>query len=103
MEKYLLIYLISTLLALIITPLIIYIARKFNVMDRPDVRRVHNKPVPRIGGIAIFIPTMAVILYMFFLDGIGPIGEYSDQKDSGIVYCSYIYFFCRDSLTTSGI
>jgi UDP-GlcNAc:undecaprenyl-phosphate/decaprenyl-phosphate GlcNAc-1-phosphate transferase len=71
MVKYLLIYLISMLLALIITPVVIYIARRFNAVDKPDIRRVHTKPVGRVGGIAIFIPAMSVILYVFFGNGIG--------------------------------
>jgi UDP-GlcNAc:undecaprenyl-phosphate GlcNAc-1-phosphate transferase len=70
MAKYLPIYLVSLLLAMIITPLIIYIARRFNMVDKPDVRRVHTAPVGRIGGLAIFIPVMAVNLFIFFRDSI---------------------------------
>ena len=64
--EYVLIYLISAFLALAITPITIHFARRLNVLDMPDVRRVHTKPVPRIGGIAIFVPLMAVNLYVIF-------------------------------------
>ena len=49
------IFLTAFFVTLIITPLSILIAKKTNTMDVPkDERRVHNKPVPRIGGIGIF-------------------------------------------------
>jgi UDP-GlcNAc:undecaprenyl-phosphate GlcNAc-1-phosphate transferase len=92
MEKYLLIYLISTLLALIITPITIYLARRLNVMDMPDVRRVHTRPVPRIGGIAIFIPTMAVSLYMFFFDGIGQTANIQTKK-TAVLFIAAAFIF----------
>lgn len=68
MESYLLIYLSSTLLAIIITPITILLARRFDVVDIPNVRKVHSKPIPRIGGIAIYIPMMSVILSALFFN-----------------------------------
>jgi UDP-GlcNAc:undecaprenyl-phosphate/decaprenyl-phosphate GlcNAc-1-phosphate transferase len=42
-------------IALILTPIIRDISRSFNYVDRPDHRRVHAYPMPRVGGIAIAI------------------------------------------------
>ena len=43
-------------ICLIITPIVIKFSRKFNLVDIPkDERRVHSKPMPRVGGIAIVI------------------------------------------------
>lgn len=51
----------------IVTPLAIFIAPKIGAMDVPkDKRRVHNKPMPRFGGIAIYAGLM-VGLALFVL------------------------------------
>ncbi|MBC2763908.1 MAG: undecaprenyl/decaprenyl-phosphate alpha-N-acetylglucosaminyl 1-phosphate transferase [ANME-2 cluster archaeon] len=38
-----------------LTPAVIRIAQKFNLVDRLSARKVHSIPVPRIGGVAIFL------------------------------------------------
>lgn len=43
-----------------LTPLSIWLAPKVGAMDIPkDKRRVHNKPMPRFGGVAIYLGLMA--------------------------------------------
>ena len=50
---------VAGLISAAVTPLAIYIAPKIGAMDIPkDNRRVHNKPMPRFGGIAIFAGIM---------------------------------------------
>lgn len=36
------------------TPLSMWLAKRYGVMDRPDPRKVHSAPVPRWGGLAIY-------------------------------------------------
>ena len=49
------IFLTALVVTLIVTPLSILIAKKAGVMDVPkDERRVHNRPVPRMGGLGIY-------------------------------------------------
>ena len=39
-----------------LTPLVKWLARKVGAMDIPkDKRRMHNKPIPRMGGLGIFL------------------------------------------------
>lgn len=53
------------------TPIAIWLAPKIGAMDVPrDNRRVHNKPIPRFGGIAIFAGMM-VSLAIFAVDDRG--------------------------------
>lgn len=50
------VFLVSALVTLGITPFCIYIAPKIGAVDIPkDERRMHEKPMPRFGGLAIFI------------------------------------------------
>ena len=54
---------ISVAVAFVASPLSIRIANKLGVIDRPkDARRVHKKPIPRFGGMAIFLGSMAAML-----------------------------------------
>jgi UDP-GlcNAc:undecaprenyl-phosphate GlcNAc-1-phosphate transferase len=39
---------------LLITPTITNLARRMGAMDEPDDRKIHEDPVPRLGGMAIF-------------------------------------------------
>lgn len=43
------------LLSLFLTPLMMVIAKKKNIVDMPNVRKSHNKPIPLLGGVAILI------------------------------------------------
>ena len=55
--------LISGAVAFVTAPLSIKIAHKLGVIDKPkDSRRVHKKPIPRFGGMSIFLGTMAGML-----------------------------------------
>lgn len=52
-------FILAGLVAAFVTPLSIFIAPKIGAMDVPkDKRRVHNKPMPRFGGIALYAGLM---------------------------------------------
>lgn len=56
MYRYLCIFGAAVLISLISTPGVIKLAFKAGAVDVPkDERRIHNKPMPRMGGIAIYI------------------------------------------------
>ena len=58
---------VAALVTALFTPLSILLAPKLGAMDVPrDARRVHNKPMPRFGGIAIYAGLM-VGLALFVL------------------------------------
>lgn len=48
-----------------ITPFVIRFAKKTGALDQPDARKVHKQPIPRIGGLGIFIAFMAAICVYF--------------------------------------
>jgi UDP-GlcNAc:undecaprenyl-phosphate/decaprenyl-phosphate GlcNAc-1-phosphate transferase len=64
---YLLVFLIAIAGTVVCTPLSIMLARKFDVLDYPRARKVHRQPLPRWGGVGIFIGFMASLAAMFFL------------------------------------
>jgi UDP-GlcNAc:undecaprenyl-phosphate GlcNAc-1-phosphate transferase len=57
-------FLLAFIIALFLTPLTIVLARKINAVDHPKSdRKIHVIPMPRLGGIAIFIGTMVSMFY----------------------------------------
>ena len=58
------IILITFITSLMLVPLIRDIASHINAMDIPEKRKVHKKPMPRLGGLAIFLSFL--VGYMFF-------------------------------------
>lgn len=52
-------FLISLITAFMVTPFIIKLAFKIGATDRPNQRKVHQKIMPRLGGLAIFIGSIA--------------------------------------------
>ena len=62
-------FLLATLLSLVITPVCIKLAPKIGAMDIPkDNRRVHKKPTPRFGGLAIYAGFISTAIFLRPLD-----------------------------------
>ncbi|MGN1349760.1 MAG: glycosyltransferase family 4 protein [Anaerovoracaceae bacterium] len=65
--KYFLMVLLTFVIALAVTPLAIRIAPRIGAVDVPrDGRRMHSRPVPRFGGLAMFVAAetgLAVFLH----------------------------------------
>jgi UDP-GlcNAc:undecaprenyl-phosphate GlcNAc-1-phosphate transferase len=62
------VFLLGTCASLLITPLVIRAAGALRLYDSPDgVRRLHASPVPRLGGIAVYLATAIVSTGVFFV------------------------------------
>jgi len=68
MKTYACVYLGSTVLALLSTPIVGRIARFAGLVDHCSPRKVHTLPVPRIGGLAIIAPMLAMSTAAILLD-----------------------------------
>src|SRR5262249_47424122 len=62
MKSYLILFTTSAVLALMLTPLVRRWATKWGAIDHPDgERRIHHRPTPRLGGLAIFLSTVITL------------------------------------------
>jgi UDP-GlcNAc:undecaprenyl-phosphate GlcNAc-1-phosphate transferase len=65
---YVLVYFGTAVLAMCLVPVVSQLAKKHRLVDAPGPRKVHRMPIPRIGGIAFVVPTLALVVPMFFLN-----------------------------------
>lgn len=62
LEKLIIAAVIGIAVSAITTPISIKVANRFGIIDRPrDDRRIHDRPIPRFGGMGIFLGTMAAL------------------------------------------
>jgi len=68
MYKYYIPFFVALIIAYITTPIAKRIAYKVGAIDVPkDDRRVHKKPIPRMGGLAIYISTIiSFLIFTYF-------------------------------------
>ncbi len=93
MQMLLVAYFGSAFLGLLLTPPVIRLARRIGAVDRPGARSVHRQPIPRIGGVAIFISTVGCILALLFLDST-PGGAFQAVRGESVaLLCTATFVF----------
>ena len=58
-------FLLAAALSWALSVVVLRLCLRFNLLDRPGPRRVHTRPTPRLGGIAIFLTFLTVSLLVF--------------------------------------
>jgi len=63
MENVIVLILVSGIIAFLATPLVKKLALKYKVVDEPkNNRKIHKKPIPLLGGLAIYLPFVLLTL-----------------------------------------
>ena len=63
MDKLYILAIISIAISFVLTPLVKKFAIKVNAIDIPkDERRIHKKPIPLLGGLAIYISFILTLI-----------------------------------------
>lgn len=71
MNTYLTVFLVSLSASLFVTPVVRRVAQRLGWLDVPvDGRRVHQMPVPRLGGVAVFASVMLALAVLPLLDNL---------------------------------
>ncbi|MRR09681.1 undecaprenyl/decaprenyl-phosphate alpha-N-acetylglucosaminyl 1-phosphate transferase [bacterium] len=118
---YLLSFFGSAVLALTITPLALVLAMRYRAFDRPGLRKVHDKAVPVLGGVAITLSVLAglwlarllwpgalaqdmVRLLAFTAGGllVFGIGLYDDLRDASVGVRFLVQFLAAGILVAAG-
>jgi len=64
MTVYILVFAGALVLAIGVTPVARWLAPRVGVMDQPEARKIHLRPVPRMGGVAIYLTVIAAALLL---------------------------------------
>jgi len=64
MTIYLLVFAGALVLAIGATPVARYLAPRMGIIDQPEERKIHQRPVPRLGGAAILLAVIAAALIL---------------------------------------
>ncbi len=83
MKTYLCVCLGAALLSLFFTPIVMRVASRARVLDLPGVRKVHQRAIPRVGGVAIALAVLCMAVPVFLLHN--KIGEDFREIQSGVV------------------
>ena len=67
MKTYITVYFGTLILAMLLVPIISRMAKWYRLVDSPGPRKVHETPIPRVGGIAFVVSTLLFVLGVFFL------------------------------------
>jgi UDP-GlcNAc:undecaprenyl-phosphate GlcNAc-1-phosphate transferase len=67
-KTYITVYFGTVLVAMFLVPIVSRLAKWYRLVDAPGPRKVHQIPIPRIGGIVFIMSTLALILPVFFLN-----------------------------------
>jgi len=80
---YLTVCLLSAATALVLTPVVKLLALKYRQLDTPSIRKVHQQPMVRLGGIAIFCATLWSVAWIWWGSEYGSLAA----ADAGAVKC----------------
>lgn len=76
---YIAVWLAGMLLTALLCPLVYRLATRMGVIDLPDARKVHSDPIPRWGGVAIFLSfyfTVGLALWLTLGDAVSPVARF---------------------------
>ena len=58
----------ALVLSMVVIPIMVRLAPRLGMIDQPDPRKVHATPIPRVGGVGIFIGAMVPIVLLLPID-----------------------------------
>ena len=70
MVNYLTAFAVSFAAVLTVTPVLVALARRLDFLDYPSALKIHSKPTPLLGGLAVFIGLCAALLFAFWVHGL---------------------------------
>lgn len=91
MIYYFIIFFISFFVAYLFTILAKNIASSIGAIDKPSDIKIHNKPIPRLGGLAIYVAFLILMIFIYYFNN--NLYFISKNKMIGIFIGGTIVFF----------
>ena len=85
-------FLVSALIVLLATPIVREIGLRSGRVDRPDHRKVHQRPMVRLGGVSIFLGSLTALLVVWRLGGFGFLPQDEEYEIWGVAIGGLAFF-----------
>jgi UDP-GlcNAc:undecaprenyl-phosphate GlcNAc-1-phosphate transferase len=92
MPYHLVAFLVASLVVLWSTPIVKKIGLKSGYVDLPNPRKVHQRPMVRLGGVSIFIGNLASLLVIWVSGGFGALPKTSEYEIWGVTIGGFAFF-----------
>lgn len=83
---------LSALVVLITTPLVRSFGLRMGIVDRPDARKVHSRPMVRLGGVSIFLGSLLSLLLVWKLGGFVGLNSEREFEIWGVTIGGLLFF-----------
>src|SRR5829696_7448451 len=96
MKTYLTLFAVALSSSLVLTPVVRRLAQRLGWMDIPkDERRLHELPIPRVGGVAVFISVVFPLSLLLLVNNLvtASLGSYSRQTIAVLASCTLVFLF----------
>jgi len=82
--NYVFVFIIALLLTAVLTPLVKRLALKYKILDEPgqEERKIHKKPIPLLGGVAIYFAVVVIVAVIWFA---------TDWIDNGAIEAKHLF------------
>lgn len=83
----------SAFLVVLLTPFVICLAGRIGAMDHPGIRKVHEHPIARLGGLAIVLSSMTVLITTSFVNDLAeaPLGGVRRPLGAVLIAATFIF------------
>jgi UDP-GlcNAc:undecaprenyl-phosphate/decaprenyl-phosphate GlcNAc-1-phosphate transferase len=85
-------FIVSALVVLWSTPLIKKFGLKRGLVDKPGGRKIHSRPMVRLGGVAIFAGTLTALLIVWWTGGFGILSPQKEYEVWGVTLGGVAFF-----------
>ncbi len=85
-------FLVSVTVVLWTIPDVKTIGLKLGIVDKPNSRKIHKRPVVRVGGISIFAGTIAALLIVWLLGGFSSLSPQGEKEIWTVIMGSICFF-----------
>ncbi len=92
MPYHLVAFIVASLVVLWSTPIVKRLGLRSGYVDLPDPRKVHQRPMVRLGGISIFIGNLTALLIIWVSGGFGVLPKTSEYEIWGVTIGGLAFF-----------
>jgi UDP-GlcNAc:undecaprenyl-phosphate GlcNAc-1-phosphate transferase len=85
-------FLIAATVVILTTPIVKKLGLKSGRFDPPGGRKVHQRPMVRLGGVSIFLGTLLALLLVWQLGGFGVLPPDKGSEIGGVIFGGLAFF-----------